>query len=181
MMSETANSAERFFDAAMSILASEGYAGLKLAPVCAHLGMTTGSFYHHFASWKDFTDQLLQHWHVGHTTRLIRVVEAESDPIQRLKILQETAMSLPHRSEAAIRIWSGIDPAVHAVQAAVDKERYDIVYSTFVRLVPEEEAERLSRTALFLVAGHNLIGGEHADETLAWSLRLLIDTAIAVH
>ncbi|MFJ2758986.1 TetR/AcrR family transcriptional regulator [Nocardioides sp. NPDC087217] len=181
-MSQPVRAEESFYDAGLEILASDGYAGLKLAPLCAHLGVTTGSFYHRFDNWADFTGRLIAHWHQQRTTMLVNLVAAEPDPIHRLKMLHDVAMSLPHRAEAAIRAWSAIDPSVRAVQAAVDEERYQVVLETFRALVPEQDAMSYARTALFLVAGRELAGDdsshdETADATLSWALRLLINTA----
>ncbi len=42
---------EAYFETGLEVLADLGYGGLKLAEVCNRLGVTTGSFYHYFASW----------------------------------------------------------------------------------------------------------------------------------
>ena len=180
-MSQPARDENSFYAAALDILAKDGYAGLKLAPLCAHLGVTTGSFYHHFDNWADFTSRLINHWHRQRTTVFVALVAAEPDPVHRLKMLHDVAMSLPYRAEAAIRTWSAIDPSIHAVQAAVDEERYQVVLETFAALAPEQEAASYARTALFLVTGRELasVNGtdESADATLSWALQLLISTA----
>ena len=48
-----------------------GYGGLKLAEVCNRLGVTTGSFYHHFPSWSAYTRELVAFWVQDRTVRLI--------------------------------------------------------------------------------------------------------------
>ena len=50
---------ESYFDAGLEVLSDLGYGGLKLAEVCNRLGVTTGSFYHYFASWSAYTRALV--------------------------------------------------------------------------------------------------------------------------
>ena len=41
---------EDYFDAAIEILSTDDHGGLKQAPLCRHLSVTTGSFYNYFES-----------------------------------------------------------------------------------------------------------------------------------
>ena len=70
---------DRYFEAAQEILATEGYGGLKLAAVCKYLGVTTGSFYHSFESWGDFTNAFLLNWRRERTTLLAELAKS-GDP-----------------------------------------------------------------------------------------------------
>ncbi|MFT4263817.1 MAG: TetR/AcrR family transcriptional regulator [Nocardioides sp.] len=166
-----------YFDAALRLLDTEGYGGLKLAPLCKEIGLTTGAFYHNFASWSDFTTQLLRYWHEERTTRLIAIMNTEPDPIARLELLLATATALPHGAEAAIRVWSTIDPEVRAVQLAVDSERIAVVIETFSEMVGRAEAVHFARTALYLLIGHELAGPASDPASLSWALRNLISLA----
>jgi AcrR family transcriptional regulator len=163
-----------YFECALGILADEGYGGLKLSALCSGLGVTTGAFYYHFASWSDFARRLLDHWHADRTTRLVALAEAEPDPRARLKMLLDTATTLPHSAEAAIRVWSTVDPHVATVQRNVDEERMEIVRETFAQWLPDDEARLRAGTALYLVIGYELAGAGARPETLAWSLSQLI-------
>jgi AcrR family transcriptional regulator len=166
-----------YFECALGILADEGYGGLKLSALCSRLGVTTGAFYYNFASWSDFTHRLLEHWHADRTTRLVALAEAEAKPRARLKIMLDMATALPHNAEAAIRVWSTMDPHVAAVQHSVDEERMEIVRETFARWLPDDEARLRAGAALYLIIGHELAGAAARPETLAWSLNQLIASA----
>ena len=48
-------SREAYFETGLDVLSDLGYGGLKLAEVCNRLGVTTGSFYHYFSGWPDYT------------------------------------------------------------------------------------------------------------------------------
>ena len=75
-----------YFETGMRILGEDGYAGLKQAPVCAALGVSTGAFYHSFESWGDYCRQLLDYWQRERTTNLVALAQDESDPVARLQI-----------------------------------------------------------------------------------------------
>ncbi|QTI69013.1 TetR/AcrR family transcriptional regulator [Gordonia polyisoprenivorans] len=178
MRARAGRTAQDYFDAAYGLLAEGGYGKLKLADLCERMGVTTGGFYHCFKSWSDFTRQFLDNWHRDRTTRLIDTVAAESDPRKRLSLLLETAASLPHKAEAAIRVWSTTDRDVEILQRSVDLERKHIVTETFRSMsLTEREAHLRATTALYLVIGHELSGQAGDSEALRWSLNALINTA----
>src|SRR5690606_9306800 len=133
-----------YFDAAFDMLSAEGYSALKQAPLCKRLNVTTGSFYHYFQNWHDFTSQLLDHWLADRTTRLVGLTGDQDDPLEQLETLLEFALALPHRAEAAIRVWSRVDPEVGAVQERVDRSRTEVVLRA-ARAVFDDEREALAR------------------------------------
>lgn len=51
-----------WLEAGYSILAEEGLIGLKLDQLCAHLGVTKGSFYWHFADMGAYRSALIEAW-----------------------------------------------------------------------------------------------------------------------
>lgn len=168
----------RFFDQGLELLAHEGYAGFKLAPLCKGLGVSTGAFYHSFNSWRDFTSQLLEYWQQERTVRLVEIVEQNPDPLERLETLLGMTLALPHRAEAAIRVWSLTDPEVAAVQEAVDTQRYDVIYPAFLELVGDPaEAAHFSRAGLYLLIGFEQAESIQSVESLAWALEQLRQAA----
>jgi hypothetical protein len=58
---------------------------------------------------------------------VVEAVRAEPDPRRRIDTLIQVGLTLPHGAEAAIRVWSSVDPQVYPVQAAVDQQRFDIM------------------------------------------------------
>ncbi|OFJ50643.1 TetR/AcrR family transcriptional regulator [Mycolicibacterium grossiae] len=147
-------SRESYLDTGLDVLSDLGYGGLKLAEVCTRLGVTTGSFYHYFSSWSAFGQELVRHWVTTRTLRVATLVESEPDPRRRIEILVEEALMLPYGAEAAIRVWSSIDPAVHAVQAEVDAQRFDMLFTAGVEVMGhDEQARRFATTAMYLLIG----------------------------
>jgi AcrR family transcriptional regulator len=169
----------RFFVAGMQILADDGYGGLKLAPLCARVGVTTGAFYHAFESWQDYTIGLVEHWHTDRTTRVTELARAEVDPHERVDLLMSAGINLPHSAEAAIRVWAGTDPYVAAVQESVDRERLQAVIEAFEALTGDtEQSEVFARATLYLLIGYEQSTGTHDVATLEWSLRQFRDMAL---
>jgi AcrR family transcriptional regulator len=171
-----------YFAAAMEILADDGYAGLKLAPLCKRLGVTSGAFYHNFGSWQDFTNQLLEHWHAEKTTSLVELARAQADAQDQLETLIEVTCQLPHRAEAAIRVWSRLDARVKKLQDEVDEERAAIVREAFRPLVGDDEAALYAQAGMYLLIGFEQSQGTAGLPTadlaaLEWSLRSLLRSA----
>ncbi|MBH0776703.1 TetR/AcrR family transcriptional regulator [Nocardia bovistercoris] len=168
---------ENYFEAAFALLSSRGYGALKLAPVCEHLGVTTGSFYHYFKNWRDFTAQFLDHWLARSTTQLVEFVQRLDSPIDQLDALLHFAVSLPHRAEAAIRVWSTVDAEVAAIQRAVDEQRRQVVLAAARQVfADDEEALRHAQWGTYLLVGYQqLDAGEGDTAPLEWALARLLD------
>lgn len=146
--------AEQYFGAAMTILAREGAAGLKIGPLCRALGVTSGSFYHHFGSWAGFVRALLQHWEAEQTARVVEMARAAPDPLARMAVLKRLTVELPHDSEAAIRSWAAMDPEVGRSQRRVDAQRRIAVEQVLAAVVGNrEDAARLAVLGLSILAG----------------------------
>ncbi|MEO6472714.1 MAG: helix-turn-helix domain-containing protein [Aeromicrobium sp.] len=168
----------KFFDAAFEILSDEGFAGLKQSELCRSLNVTTGAFYHHFKSWKDFTDQFLAHWHEARTTELVEVARQQFGPEKLLEALIDIALTLPHRAEAAIRVWSNLDPYVQSVQESVDLERFTIIVESALDIVSDPKvAATFAKTGMYLLIGFEQYEKDSHTEALEWSMRLVLESA----
>ena len=73
-----------YFDEALRVLAREGRNGLRIGRLCAALGVTSGSFYHHFGGWDGFVAALLEHWEREEVGRIVELVNARDDPLERV-------------------------------------------------------------------------------------------------
>ena len=169
----------RFFAAGMEILAEDGYGGLKLADLCLRVRVTSGSFYHHFDCWQDFTRQLVENWRDERTLRVAELARAEVDPAERVELLLRNGVSLPHSAEAAIRVWSGVDPFVADVQESVDRERLEISTQALEALTDDPNvASDLALAAFYLLVGFEQATGDRDARELERFLRMLQDRAL---
>jgi AcrR family transcriptional regulator len=147
-------SRESYLETGLDVLSDRGYGGLKLAEVCNRLGVTTGSFYHYFSSWSAYGQELIAHWAHNRTTGVAAVIDTEPDPRRRVDVLIQEALALSHGAEAAIRVWSSIDPAVSELQAKVDQQRFDALADAAVEILHNDHHARVFATAaLYLLIG----------------------------
>jgi AcrR family transcriptional regulator len=166
-----------WFAAANDILASEGYGALKLAALCKKLGVTTGSFYHSFDNWQDFTDALLANWLDERTERIIEIAQQNADPVDRLTMLRQAAGEFFHRSEAAIRVWAGVNDRVAEVQRKVDEDRHRTVVQAMTQIVGPERAESYATWAVGTLIGYEMLPAHQRPDDLVWSLEMILETA----
>ena len=162
-------STESYFETGLDVLSDLGYGGLKLAEVCQRLGVTTGSFYHYFTSWSAYTRDLVAYWVEQRTTRVLEVTAAEPDPRRRLGAYIQLALTVPHRTEAAIRVWSSIDADVLAVQSALDQRRFDVLHqAAFEILGHDHQAQVFASWAIYLLIGYEQSNLPRLHEDLEW-------------
>lgn len=156
----------------MELLADEGVSALTIARLCGALGVTKGSFYHHFRGVEDFRTQLLTHWASERSAQVVAAADAIDDPVRRLRVLLEAGVHLPHEAEAAIRAWSRRDPEAWQVRVAVDEARERIIGEAFRAAgVDAEQAELYGRLAVV-----TLVGAQHRGErTDRRALRAMFD------
>lgn len=160
---------EAYFETGLAVLSDQGYGGLKLAEVCARLGVTTGSFYHYFSNWSTYSRELVAYWREHRTMRVVEAVRTESDPRRRIESLIGEALALPHGAEAAIRVWSSIDSDVHAVQSAVDRQRYDIMRESSLEVLGDERgAELFAAWCLYILVGYEQTHLPPDEAALRW-------------
>ncbi len=170
-------SRESYFETGLDVLSDLGYGGLKLAEVCERLGVTTGSFYHYFSSWPAYTRELVTHWVQARTVQVIETVRAEPNPRTRIATLIGEALALPHSAEAAIRVWGALDSEVYAVQAEVDRQRFDVIYdSAFEMLNDTRRARLFAAWAVYLLVGYEQATIPRDVETAEWIGHQLLAT-----
>jgi AcrR family transcriptional regulator len=169
-------SREVYFETGLDVLSDLGYGGLKLAEVCNRLGLTTGSFYHYFASWREYTSELIAHWMQARTMQIVEAVRAEPDPRRRIDTLIQVGLTLPHSAEAAIRVWSSVDPQVYQVQATVDQQRFDIMYeSAFEILQNRRQARTFAAWGVYVLVGYEQATLARDADALKWIAGQLLD------
>lgn len=163
----------RFFTAGMTVLARDGHPGLKQAAVCQELGLTTGAFYHAFRNWRDYTGELIGHWRVEATDRMVAQVQELTDAQERIEALTDVALALPHDVEAAIRVWASHDSGVAAELAAVDTHRTEVIADMGTEALGDAViAGHMANTAMMLLIGYQMGTVATADD-FAWAMRAL--------
>ncbi|MDS1114823.1 TetR/AcrR family transcriptional regulator [Gordonia westfalica] len=151
----TVLSRDAYFETGLAVLSDLGYGGLKLAEVCSRLRVTSGSFYHYFANWADYTEGLLAYWLEARTLRAIELLTSINDPHERLSTIIEVGLGLPHGAERAIRTWSNLDDRARQTQEMVDRKRYEVVFASVAELVDDRQlAHHFANWSVFLLVGY---------------------------
>lgn len=139
--------------AALNVLSQEGQARLNVERLAAELGVTKGSFYHHFRNRSDFVEQLLAFWEDEYTDRLRRVLETSLEPpcVRLLQIMTAVEREELTQFDTAFRSWAAQDDAVARVVRRVDTTRFETIKAIFAEIgfTGDELVERTSIWLLF--------------------------------
>jgi len=151
-----------WLESGLEVLSESGVEGLRIDRLSARLGLSKGSFYHHFAGISGYRLDLLDFYRQEHTGRHIRKVESsrDLDPKAKLDLLQTSIMledgSLP-RLEVAIRAWAAEDDDARAALEQVDADRFDYLERLCLGFIDDPEQARVLSRMLYLM----LIGSQH--------------------
>jgi AcrR family transcriptional regulator len=147
-------SKDDYYRIALELLAEGGADALTMVQLCARLGVTTGSFYAHFGGIREFHASFLEHWAEGRVYALKEQVEKSIDPLARIDLLRNIAVSVNHEAESAIRGWARTNPVVAEFQRQVDKTREEVLMQAFVDIgIDKKEARVLARIGLTILVG----------------------------
>lgn len=140
--------------AGLEILLQAGAPALTIDRLTGALGMTKGSFYHHFKNFADYKSALLKLYEDEGTGDIIEQTERQDGPGARLRFLYGLISQAPLHLETAIRAWSLQDAEVGAVQTRVDARRIEYVRSLYAGLgAGPDQALLLARHAYAILIG----------------------------
>ncbi|WP_067462047.1 TetR/AcrR family transcriptional regulator [Nocardia amamiensis] len=147
-----------WLDAGFAVLAEDGARALTVDRLCADLGLTKGSFYHHFRGMSGYKTALLEHFETEFTGRYIAEAEEGDAPAHdRLARLRNRILA-DHEAERAVEIamraWAMQDPEVYRLHERVDQRRVDYV-AALLRDIGEfgDETELLARLYYLALIG----------------------------
>jgi len=151
-LARTATRAD-FVEVALDILEDKGYGGVTIGALCRGVGVSTGSFYHHFQSMDDFVSVLLRQWE-DDQREAMRHAAQEASELRRIEIAKDLAGLFRHGAESAIRAWSLSNPEVLMVQRRVDAMRRANLVALIMRAgVDEAGADLLASVGMALLVG----------------------------
>lgn len=144
--------------AAMEILVAEGVDGITIEALTKKLGVTKGSFYHHFGDAQNFHAKMLEMCLYESTTSVIERVEKGETPYAKLMLLTGLAAYIDP-IEVAIRAWALRDTGAHATLIEIDTQRMKYIAKLFRDLgLAADAAEQIGRLYyLVFIGGHHLM------------------------
>lgn len=139
------------------LLEQDGHNAISAERLARRLGVTRGSFYHHFTNTDEFTDALLQQWFTGHTVEMLDRASHPS-PVQELDNLIDLTFSMSIELENAIRAWARTHPHVASVMARVELLRIAKLEALYTAISGDPAKGKIFAQ----IAYYGLVGAAHA-------------------
>lgn len=171
---------ERWLREGLIVLAELGAPALRIDRLAERLGITKGSFYHHFDGLNGYKSELLAHFAELSTMRYIDAVESTPGLTAREKLdrLMTLVLRAPDEEgplEIAFRAWALQDPDVREAQRRIDAIRVDYLRGLCrdIGLAPRRALDmaRVLYTVL-IGSGHVVPPLEPAELRRLWMLTL---------
>ncbi len=151
---QISQSKEAWLKEGLAVLAESGHKALTIGRLATRLGVTKGSFYHHFSDRTQYSIDLLSYWEAVYTLTLIEISERARSAPEKQRKLAELVFNQTFDHERAIRAWAMVDKDVYAVQARIDTMRYDYLHSLFVNIFGSKKvATARARAAICMFVG----------------------------
>lgn len=153
----------------LELLAREGLNAVTIDAMCRNLGVTKGSFYHHFANREAFLKGLLHHWEEQYTMAFITYSAAGKTPQEQMERLMKVVVRNHDDSEVAIRVWAQSDPVARTYQARVDQKRVAYLAQLLkaMRMNPAEARTRAQMLYTMMVGAQTVVPALTRDELRA--------------
>jgi AcrR family transcriptional regulator len=176
---------DRFFQAGQELLTEQGSDGLTVTALGQRLGLSSGSFQHHFGSMSRFLTELANEWEVWEYARVERCL-THRDPRRRLEELSADLLIGPGPAEIAWRAWGQTNPIAAASLRRADRNRQRALASTLSEIDDRSDADLLAECTLGMMIGLHQwfpppIPGQAALIASEWMRRSLrLDTEVVV-
>lgn len=171
---------QRWLHEGLTVLAELGAPALRIDRLADRVGMTKGSFYHHFEGLAGYKAELLAYFGELSTMRYIEAVESvpNQSPRERLHRLMTLVLNSPDDEgplEIAFRAWAQQDRDVHEAQRRIDAIRVDYLRDLCRGVgLPPRRALDMARVlyTVLIGSGHIVPPLEPADLRRLWTLTL---------
>jgi AcrR family transcriptional regulator len=146
-----------WFEEGLRILAEQGAKDLTIELLTARLGVTKGSFYHHFENYQDFKQKLLDFYEHEGTLEVIKLTEQANTPLEKFEQLMTVTVSYPPELEIAFRAWALQDDLVRTFQERIDSQRLGYLQEIAYALTNDETQALLMAQLIYTI----YIGSQH--------------------
>lgn len=140
--------------AGQALLREQGITAVKLAPLTQRLGVSTGSFYHHFADFETYLGALADSYSLDRVMDdLAQAMSAAGrSPVARLQSLARQSLKAgTFELDRAMRVWATMDPRAEAALRRAESTVLAFVSDAF-RELGFDRAEADLRARILLSA-----------------------------
>lgn len=142
-------SREDWLREALRVLGKEGHTGITPARLATRLGVTRGSFYHHFGSVDAFIDAVIERWEAeGIEPGFRDAAAAGPEPQAQLSHMMRFVWTRSHYLELAMRAWALANPRVAMHIERIDQGRLARLVALFTPLAGDPALARLYAESL---------------------------------
>lgn len=149
------------------MLAEEGAAGLRIDRLATRLGLTKGSFFHHFAGAAAYRTALLDDYEARTLSALAEAIDAGPGEGTRATLAWLTGLATGGDAgeqargvgtirkpelDLAVRAWASSDAEARAVQARIDAAVIDALQDIWRPVVETDAAARTAALVPYLVS-----------------------------
>lgn len=146
----TRKSEKDWIEAGFSALLDVGREGLAAERLAARLGVTRGSFYHHFGSASGYAHALLTEWQRRSTEQVIAFSRDGGTVDQQAHRLNAAVLGVHHNLDVAIRAWAFRDKIAQSYQAQVDALRISYLKEIYTELLGDKRAAQIASEVVYL-------------------------------
>ena len=170
-----------WLETGLTALADDGPNGLRIDRLCRRLGVSKGSFHHHFAGAGDFKQALLAAYEARVVKALEEAIEQMAAATPKAALALLTAAITSQQSfyrpdlEVAMRAWAFSDREVRAVQERVDLRRLESLRGIWSKILDDPVAAQTAALVPYLVGiGASLVQPPTPPEQLHRVYELLL-------
>ena len=136
-------SKQDWYKTGLQTLAVQGVDGLTIQTLTDRLGVTKGSFYHHFQNVEDFREKLIAFWADQYRSTSSNLLEDPDGLLALLDTIMEEAFGTVTEPELTIRVWAQQDEMVRRYVEQVDSMRQEFVLKVFQSVVRDDNSAKL--------------------------------------
>lgn len=171
--------AQDWIAAGQELLRERGIRAIKLATLTSRLGVSTGSFYHHFADFEQYLGALADSYSLERVMRDLEhaLRDGRQSPVGRLRSLARHSLQAgTFELDRAMRIWATMDPRAEAALRRAEATVLEFVTEAFVELGFDAEEAALRARILLSANVSPLLprGGTSHAEFFRGCLRLVV-------
>lgn len=156
----------RWLEEGLTLLAESGAGALTIERLTNRLGVTKGSFYHHFQHFQDYKEHLLSFYEDERTLQVIERAEQHEGPLDRLELIIQGTLHESTQLEVSLRAWALQDQLVQSYQQRIDQRRLGYLAElTFQICHDRQRAHRISQLFYSIFVGsQHLLPPVQGDE-----------------